>query len=198
MRLFSDSATESHGPLARPDDSHCLLTPSKSLEAFPVKRLLLCFAVVSLACQGCGSGKVPVSGIVTYPDGTPFTQGGKVVFETGEGLDSFMLRSELLADGTYDTGKEGGLVPGVYKVCLSPAVPDSIDVPLEGSIDANGNQVILDLPPNAPLPRSQGNTGRPRAECDTRFLKFETSGLTVDVKAGVMTFDIQVDKPPTE
>lgn len=160
--------------------------------------LYSCVASAFIFCQGCGTGRVPVSGTVAYEDGAPFTQGGRVVFETGEGYDSFMVRAELSSDGKYNTGAQGGLIPGRYRVCLAPAVPDSFDEPIPGSIDENGNQVILDLPNDIPPPRSRTRPQAPRAECDPKFLSFETSGLLVDVQSGVKTFDVVVGKRPEE
>jgi hypothetical protein len=78
--------------------------------------LLIFFAV-----GGCGSQTYfPVSGSVTYKDGTPVTA-GLVIFEPVS--QKISARGEIKADGTFQLGTHGdddGAMEGEYKVLVAP------------------------------------------------------------------------------
>jgi hypothetical protein len=126
-------------------------------------------AVVALACclPGCASGLYPVKGTVTLDDGSPLTR-GLVVFERVDGGAAITARGNVAPDGSYElsTGKPGdGVPPGRYKVLVNPLDPS--DVPDEKK--------------NLPF--------------DVKYMKFETSGLEFEVKAGPNEFPIKLDRP---
>jgi hypothetical protein len=127
--------------------------------------LLLLLLVVSVSTTGCGSGGpfdyVPVSGKITYDDGTPLPGSCKLIFvaqdaPTVEGAHPRPARANVNAQGEFDvvtSHKYGdGLIPGKHKVAIQigagsdgkPAVPreyssseaspliiDTADAPLE-------------------------------------------------------------------
>jgi hypothetical protein len=132
-----------------------------------------CVAVVglllSLAAAGCGSGLYPVRGKVTFPDGTPMTE-GTVVFESVDGDKPVTARGPIQSDGSYELGthKPGdGAPPGKYRVLVAP------------KYDPNA----VDKKPAAGPP------------LDPRFTAFETSGLKFEVTAGNNDYPIQISRP---
>jgi hypothetical protein len=131
---------------------------------------LLRLAVVPLAAvvlAGCGETKHPVKGTVTLDDGTPVTQ-GVVVFERLEGGPAVTARGEIQSDGKYElsTDKPGDGVPtGKYRVLVNPR--DLTDTPDEEKT----------------LPY------------DTKYLKFQASGLSFEVKPGANEYAIKLSKP---
>ena len=63
-------------------------------------------ALLVMACGlfvGCGERRYPVSGTITYGDGTPYTGGGAVALEKGSGKDQVMVRAVINDDGTFST-----------------------------------------------------------------------------------------------
>jgi hypothetical protein len=102
---------------------------------------------------------------VTLEDGTPLTK-GLVVFEAAGGK-GVTARGEIQADGRYQLGtlKPGDGVPaGRYRVLINP----------------------LDL---SAVPDEQKEL-----PFDHKYLKFETSGLEYEVKAGSNEYPIQLSK----
>jgi len=83
---------------------------------------------VVVCAAGCGSGRYTVTGRVTYPDGTPVTE-GSVIGEAADGDRRVMAQGDIRADGSFTWGtlKPGdGAVPGSYKVAVLPrALGDS-------------------------------------------------------------------------
>jgi hypothetical protein len=129
-------------------------------------RVLLALGLAAAA--GCGGGKHPVRGTVTLDDGSPLTR-GLVVFERSDGGPPITARGEIGPDGRYElsTDKPGDGVPaGRYKVLINPL--DLSDVPDEQK--------------NLPF--------------DTKYMKFATSGLECEVKAGGTDFPIKLTPPP--
>jgi hypothetical protein len=122
-------------------------------------------ALVALLAVGCGSGRYPVGGKVTYPDGTPVTE-GTVVFESKDGGKPVTARGAIGTDGSYTLGtlKPGDGVPaGWYKVLVAPKTdPNAVDRPSK--------------PPAV----------------DPRYSEFSTSGLECEVKPGVNDYPITV------
>lgn len=123
--------------------------------------------LVLFALAGCGGGLYPVRGTVTLDDGTPVTR-GLVVFERTDGGKPVTARGEIGPDGRYElsTNKPGdGVPPGKYRVLLNPL--ELSDVPDE----------------------------QKKLPFDIKYLKFETSGLECEVKAGPNEYPIRVDRP---
>jgi hypothetical protein len=76
---------------------------------------LLCIVFCTLIF-GCSGGKQPLSGRVTYSDGSPL-ETGTVCFEDG----SFLARGDIKEDGRYKVGSEktdNGIPPGTYNVYI--------------------------------------------------------------------------------
>jgi len=120
------------------------------------------FVVLLFGLTGCSSGLYPVRGTVKLEDGTPLAK-GMVIFEKDEGGKSVMARGELKPDGSFQLGtnKPGDGVPaGKYRVLINSM--DISDVPDEKKV----------------LP------------FDNKYLKYETSGLEFEVKAGENEFPI--------
>ncbi|QEL14978.1 peptidase associated/transthyretin-like domain-containing protein [Limnoglobus roseus] len=119
------------------------------------------------ALVGCGGGKHPVSGVVTLEDGSPLTK-GLVVFERSDGGPPIAARGTIGPDGRYElsTDRAGDGVPaGKYKVLIN-----SLDL-----------SEVPDEQKNLPF--------------DSKYGKFETSGLQCDVTSGGTTFPIKLDRP---
>ena len=129
--------------------------------------LKLAAPILLIASAGCGPGKYPVRGVVTLDDGTPLTK-GLVVFERVDGGPPLTARGNVGADGHYElsTDKPGDGVPlGKYKVLVNPL--DLSDVPDEEK----------------------------KLPFDLKYLKFETSGLECEVKAGANDYPIKLSRP---
>lgn len=81
----------------------------------PLGFLLLCLV-------GCGSGKVHVTGKVTFPDGTPLATGSVAFHSPG-----YVVYGDIKSDGTYNVGelKDGdGIKPGSYTVSVRATAPE--------------------------------------------------------------------------
>jgi hypothetical protein len=119
---------------------------------------------VAVLAFGCGSKYAPVRGTVTLEDGKPLTH-GMVVFETTDGTE--MARGMIQSDGSYElsTRKPGdGVKPGRYRALVSPL--DMADVPDE--------QKTLPF--------------------DTKYTRFQTSGLEFDVTSGPNVIPIKLTR----
>jgi hypothetical protein len=130
------------------------------------RRRAVAVAVLAVGLSGCGSGKYPVHGTVALDDGTPVTR-GLIVFERVDGGPPATARGNIGPDGQYalSTDKPGDGVPlGRYKVLVNPM--DLSDVPDEQK--------------NIPFA--------------FKYLKFETSGLEFEVKAGANEFPIKLER----
>jgi hypothetical protein len=127
-------------------------------------------ALLLLGAAGCGPRMYPVHGKVTYPDGSPVTE-GMVVFESQGQEKPVTARGDIRPDGSYQLGtyKPGdGALAGKYRVLVAPkADPNAVDRP------------------SGPPP------------FDPRFANFATSGLEFQVGAGASDFPIQVSKAAT-
>jgi len=116
-----------------------------------------------------GCGDPTVTGKVTFPDGTPLTQ-GQVMFQK----EGFVASGNIQPDGTYSAGKlkDGdGLPPGRYQVFITGTMT------FGGSGEASPTM-----------------TARPLNLIDLKYTAPNTSGLTVEVN-GKTTFDIPVEPP---
>jgi hypothetical protein len=81
---------------------------------------IVCTLVLVVFFAGCGGGKVPLKGTVTFEDdGSPLTQ-GTVAFLKGGLISTGTIQS----DGTFTVGTEkatDGLPPGTYQVYITGA-----------------------------------------------------------------------------
>ncbi|MDR3199797.1 MAG: hypothetical protein LBU34_18175 [Planctomycetaceae bacterium] len=78
-----------------------------------LKYYIVLLTLTSACISGCG-GKAGVSGIVSFPDGSPLTQ-GFVIFENG----SNQVSGTITETGYYQMGENGntnGIKPDEYKV----------------------------------------------------------------------------------
>ena len=127
-------------------------------------------AVVFGSALGCGAGKHPVRGTVALDDGTPVTK-GLVVFERFDGGPPVSARGEISSNGSFElsTDRPGDGVPaGKYRVLINSM--DLSDIPDE----------------------------QKRLPYDIKYLKFESSGLEFEVKAGITEYPIKLSRPPAK
>jgi hypothetical protein len=121
-----------------------------------------------VGAAGCGGGRYPVTGRVTYEDGSPLTE-GNVVGHMGEGKASVTVQGSVKSDGSFAWGTEregDGAKPGKYRVAV--------------------------------IPRGLGDAERGQGKLPAVAAKFsnpQTSGIEFEVKAGKNRLDIQVTRP---
>jgi hypothetical protein len=129
---------------------------------------LICVLPLLLSAIGC-SGKMSVSGKVTFTDGTPLTT-GEVRFESS----GFLAAGKIQSDGSYQVGttsETDGIPKGTYKVSIYALDYSHIKPEMNP----------MEAPPAESLVAEKFRSG-------------ETSGLTCVVN-GSTKFDIKVDKP---
>jgi hypothetical protein len=129
-----------------------------------VGTVLLLLALVS----GCGSHRYPVTGRVTYEDGTPVEEGTVIAEATVEGK-AVGVQGNIARDGTFSWGGEAagdGALPGTYRVLV--------------------------------MPRALGNSELAAGKVpsvDRKYGKYETSGITFEVKSQKNELNITVSRP---
>ncbi|HTK74426.1 MAG TPA: hypothetical protein VL371_04155 [Gemmataceae bacterium] len=132
-----------------------------------LRKCCFVFAMNLALLAGCNSGRCIVTGTVSYEDGSP-VQAGSVIGEAT--VDGKLVAVQgTIKNGNFSWGgaKEGdGALPGQYKVIVVP-------------ISLSEYQL------------GQGMT----PAVDSRFGKYETSGLSFEVKPGKNEFNIKVTKP---
>jgi hypothetical protein len=124
------------------------------------------FVVILIA--GCGSGRYPVTGKVSYEDGSPLVE-GNVVGEATVNGKLVSVQGNVGKDGTFAWGGEkagDGALPGNYRVIVLP----------RGLGDSEVSEGIL-----------------PAVE--KKFTSFETSEITFEVKNKKNELNIKVTKP---
>ncbi len=124
-----------------------------------------------LAAPGCEPPRYEVGGRIAYADGTPFAAPGFIVAEGETASGPVMARSTIRPDGSFvlaGRNEREGMLAGRYRLRL---------IPPRGVGDGN-----IDDPTS------------PRLPFDSRFLEFETSGLTYEV--GPALKEIQIDLGP--
>ena len=133
-------------------------------------------AVVLLLCAfaGCSNRGYPVSGTVTFKDGTPLN-GGRVIFEAKGGSEggSAVIDS---GDGTFAIGQdpsEPGLRAGKYTVFVIPPSPEKIVDPVTGS----------------------HSEARSTTAIHPKYLSGGTSDIEVEINPGENDLEIKIDKP---
>jgi hypothetical protein len=123
---------------------------------------------LSAVAPGCGSGRYPVTGRVTYEDGSPVEE-GTVIGEAEVNGKAVGVQGNIEKDGSFRLGGEkagDGAFPGHYRVLVMPrALGDSEKA--EGKIPA----------------------------VDGKYGKYETSGITFEVKPGRNDLPITVARP---
>ena len=132
------------------------------------RRLALLAALAFLAgVTGCSHGRYPVHGKVTYPDGSPVTE-GSVIGETTEEPKS-MAQGSLDKDGSFSWGTEkpgDGAKPGKYRVIVVTRALGELEI-------SEGKQPAI----------------------DPKFSNPSTSGIDFEVKSGKNELPITVTKP---
>jgi hypothetical protein len=135
-----------------------------------MKRMLLGCGLCALLAvtPGCGPGRSAVAGKVSYEDGTP-VEAGSVIGEATVNGKLVAVQGTIRSDGSFSWGgdREGdGALPGAYKVIVVP-------------ISLSEYQL------------AQGMT----TAVSGKYTKYETSGLSFEVKPGKNEFNITVSRP---
>lgn len=133
----------------------------------PRRLLLLPVALAVIALVGC-SGRYPVSGRVTYDDGSPL-QEGTVIGEAVVDGKPVSVQGAVRSDGSFEWGSDvpgDGAVPGEYKVIVQPRALGDAEM---------GEGKVPDV--------------------DGKFTRYDSSGLKYTVKPERNTFNITVTRP---
>jgi hypothetical protein len=118
--------------------------------------------------SGCGSGRYAVTGRVTYEDGSP-VEAGTVIGEAKVDGRPVGVQGNIEKDGTFCWGTErarDGAFPGNYRVLVMPVALGDSEL-AAGKVPAVGG----------------------------KYAKYETSGITFEVKAQNNVLNITVAKP---
>lgn len=132
-----------------------------------LRKCCFVFAMNLALLAGCNSGRCTVTGTVTYEDGSPVESGNVIGEATVDG--KIVGVQGTIKNGAFSWGgsKEGdGALPGQYKVIVVPVSLSEYQL-------------------------GQGMT----PAVDGKFGKYETSGLSFEVKPGKNEFHIKVTKP---
>jgi hypothetical protein len=130
-------------------------------------RVVVTLCLLALT-SGCGSGRSTVTGRVTYGDGSP-VEGGTVIGEANVEGETVTVQGRIAKNGSFSLG---GAVPG------------------DGALPGTYRVVVM--------PRALGEGERARGKVPAvagRFTRFETSGITCEVKTGKTRLDITVTRP---
>lgn len=143
------------------------------MNIFYLKTISLLLVLSTPLLCACGSGRpkpYPVSGKVGFADGSPLA-GGSIMFRSvGEGKDVFNARGLIKEDGTFTMTTfepNDGAVAGEHQVMVRES-----GVNIEFQSAAAGAKLV-----------------------DPRFMRYETSGLTVNVKEENNDLTIQIARP---
>lgn len=125
--------------------------------------------VLLLSTVGCSSGYYPVTGKVTYPDGSPVVEGTVIAETKSSGMVSLYRCRESSKDGSFMMGTKSagdGVLPGKYRAMVMP--PGLGDAELaEGKLPA----------------------------VDSKFGSFDTSGLSFEATQGPTNVEFKVTRP---
>jgi hypothetical protein len=128
--------------------------------------LPLLFVVVF--ASGCGSKRYKVTGSVTYDDGSP-VEAGTVIGEATVNEKPVGVQGNIARDGTFCLGSNrpgDGALPGNYRVLVMPVALGDAEL-AAGKRPAVGG----------------------------KYTKFETSGITFEVKREANVLNITVERP---
>jgi hypothetical protein len=120
-----------------------------------------------LTVSGCGASG-SVTGRVTFEDGSPL-DAGTISCETQVGDKVVMARADIKRDGTFELGVKrpgDGIPPGTYRVAVAPRAL------YQQELDNHAPPII-----------------------DSKFTKYDTSGLSLEVKPGANALTVTVTKP---
>lgn len=132
------------------------------------RRSVALVPLLALFAAGCGGGRYPVAGKVTYEDGGP-VPAGTVIGEATVNGKVVGVQGNIESDGSFAWGgdKAGdGALPGEYKVIVVPVALGDSEL-AEGKRPAVGG----------------------------KYGKYESSGLTYTVKAEKNEYNIKVSRP---
>jgi hypothetical protein len=138
-----------------------------SMSFHPLRYGAAALGVAALTLLAGCSGRHSVTGQVKFPDGTPLKE-GLVICEKNDGGQIVQARGELANDGTFRLGTLApgdGVLPGTYKVLVVPRGLTEAELSAQGRI------------------------------IDPKYSKYETSGITLEVKGGGNQLNITVTKP---
>ena len=139
------------------------------MDRFTSRRWPLLAAPLLLALvSGCGSGRHPVTGRVTYEDGTP-VEAGTVIGEATVDGKPVGVQANIEKDGAFSWGTEragDGALPGNYRVAVMPVALSELEL-------SAGKQPAV----------------------DGKYTRYETSGITFEVKPGKNELNITVTRP---
>lgn len=133
-------------------------------------RLTVALTAAALV-SGCGSGRHPVSGRVTYEDGTP-VEAGTVIGEATVDGKLVGVQGNIEPDGRFTLGGEragDGAFPGNYRALVMPVALGDAEL-AEGKTPA----------------------------VDGKYGKYESSGIKFEVKAGKNELNITVSRPKSK
>ena len=126
---------------------------------------LVALSIGFATSAGCSSGRYPVTGVVHYADGTP-VDAGTVIAEASVDGALVGLQGNIEKDGVYQLGgvtAGDGAFPGKYRIAvMSASLGDS--------------EIAAGKTPSV----------------DGKFSRFETSGITFEVKPEKNKLDIEV------
>ncbi len=142
------------------------------MKSFYSKSIALSLVLSTPLLCACGSGRpkpYPVTGKVVFSDGSPL-RGGTIMFQSRSKGDAvFNARGLIKEDGTFAITTfepNDGAVAGEHRVLVRESAP------------------VNEFQPAAASART----------VDPRYLSFDTSGLTVNVKEKSNDLTIQIDR----
>jgi hypothetical protein len=120
------------------------------------------------ATVGCGGGRYPVTGQVTYEDGSPLEAGTVIAEATIDG-EPVSIQGNIERDGSFSMGADvpgDGALPGSYRAIVMP-------VSLGDSELAAGKQPAV----------------------HSKYGNYDTSGFTFEVKPEKNVLNLTVTRP---
>lgn len=125
--------------------------------------------VLLLSTVGCSSGYYPVTGKVTYTDGSPMVEGTVIAETTTADGKLVSVQGIIEKDGSFVMGTKSagdGVLPGKYRAMVMP--PGLGDAELaEGKLPA----------------------------VDSKFGSFDSSGLSFEATQGPTNVEFKVTRP---
>jgi hypothetical protein len=130
--------------------------------------ILVPLILLAALAAGCGSGRYPITGRVSYPDGSPVEAGTVVAEATVDGR-LVGVQGNIGSDGSFRLGGDrpgDGAPPGQYRALIMPVALGDLEL-------------------------SQGKT----PSVDGKFASYQTSGITFEVKPESNVLNITVTRP---